>query len=298
MVKDKELHNLVALFDDPDEVVIQAVNKSMLSRGDKVLLDLRDLEEEMPEHKDIIEEKYGYLNAEFRLKEFERYFDSGKNDLEEGFAILSSLLNPYCSKQEFYDKVTSLSLDYLCEINDERTAIENVRIFNHIFFNRLKFSISMNREPLESLARIDMVMDSREGNPLTLSSIYFILARESGLGIYPFCFPGGMIPVYRENGKNLFFINIFKEGDIFFEDRLRYFLKQHGFEVAMDDFEIREDNILLSVYLASLKITYEQNGDVWSSSVVDRALRMTGEEQFLSDFGDDESEEEGGDPDY
>jgi hypothetical protein len=292
MTKDKELDNLVKLFDDPDEVVSQAVNRRMMNRGESVLHDLLAIEHDMPDRKDSIQRKFYYLNTEFKMQEFETYLASGRQDLQEAFSIITSLFNPRWTKQLFYDKMTQLSIDFLCELKDESTAIDRTRIFNHLFYNRLKFRVSNTYTPGESLTRLDLVVDSRRGCPITVSLVYFILARAAGLSVYPLCFPGGLIPVYQENGANLFYINIFKDGEMFGEDRLRSYLKSMNFDLSYDEFAVREDNVLMTIYLESLMLMYEGIGDQAGAATAERALKMTGEERFLSidDEADDEDE--------
>jgi hypothetical protein len=293
MAKDNELNNLVKLFDDPDEVVAQAVNRRMLKRGESVLYDLLAMENEMPDRRDSIERKFYYLNTEFRISEFETYLASGQEDLTEGFSILTSLFNPGWSKQCFYDKITQLSIDFLCELKPGvKTALENVRIFNHIFYNRLHFGVADSFSPGESLTRLDLVIESRKGNPVSVSILYFLLARVAGLNVYPLCFPGGLIPVYQESGANQFYINIFKEGEIFGEDKLKYFLKHQGFDLSFDEFSVREDNILMTIYLESMMIMYDNLGNEADASTAERALKMTGEERFLTSDGDDMDDED------
>lgn len=285
MVKDRELMDLVRLFDDSDEVVEKAVNNRMLGRGENVMLDLRNLEKEMPERRQVIMKKRLFLNSEFRLKEFENFFAGDKADIAGGFSILASLFNPDYSKQKFFDRITQLSVDYLCEINEKKTAIENVKIFNHIFFNRLKFFISNFGEPVERDIRIDQVLDNRKGAPVLIGLVYFILAREAGLNIYPYCFPGGMIPAYSEKDSILFYVNIFNDGEIIFENRLGLFLRKHGITSPRNTFEVRNDSVFFPIYLSFLKILYDRKGDVEKSDLADRALRIVGGDNLVTQLG-------------
>jgi hypothetical protein len=95
------------------------------------------------------------------------------------------------------------------------------------------------------------------------------------------CFPGGFVPAYIENDKVLFYIDIFREGEVFSESKLKYYLENQGVDIDTSAFEVRDDRTLLLVYLEVLHFMYVQKGDEYMVSILDRALRLFGDERVL-----------------
>lgn len=280
---DTELKSIVTLLDDTDDFVIKAINKRMLGRGASVLSDLEELynREKSYKTKGLIADKIQFLSNEFVLEEFENMLVREYPDLERGIYLISKLIVPDIDEIYFKDLIGVLIRDLVEEINDSKTALEKMQIFNHIFYHRLLFKCGDYPVTRESTTVLTSVLSSRHGIPLSISLVYFLLARCVGLEVYPMCFPGGFVPSYVENDKILFYMDIFREGEIFSESRLKYYLENQGVDIDASAFEVRDDRTLLLVYLEVLHFMYTQKGDEYIVSVLDRALRLFGDERVL-----------------
>ena len=280
---DTELKSIVTLLDDTDDFVIKAINKRMLGRGASVLSDLEELynREKSYKTKGLIADKIQFLSNEFVLEEFENMLAREYPDLERGIYLISKLIVPDIDEIYFKDLIGVLIRDLVEEINDSKTALEKMQIFNHIFYHRLLFKCGDYPVTRESTTVLTSVLSSRHGIPLSISLVYFLLARCVGLEVYPMCFPGGFVPSYVENDKILFYMDIFREGEIFSESRLKYYLENQGVDIDTSAFEVRDDRTLLLVYLEVLHFMYTQKGDEYIVSVLDRALRLFGDERVL-----------------
>lgn len=280
---DTELKSIVTLLDDTDDFVIKAINKRMLGRGASVLSDLEELynREKSYKTKGLIADKIQFLSNEFVLEEFENMLLREYPDLERGIYLISKLIVPDIDEIYFKDLIGVLIRDLVEEINDSKTALEKMQIFNHIFYHRLLFKCGDYPVTRESTTVLTSVLSSRHGIPLSISLVYFLLARCVGLEVYPMCFPGGFVPSYVENDKILFYMDIFREGEIFSESRLKYYLENQGVDIDTSAFEVRDDRTLLLVYLEVLHFMYTQKGDEYIVSVLDRALKFFGDERVL-----------------
>lgn len=283
MSVDLELKSLVALFDDTDETVVTAVNERMLGRGISVLRDLSYIYDTVSSHKqkECIAERMRYLSTEFVLSELDKLAATEYPDLVRGVFLISKLVTPDLEEEYFEDLVQVLLDDLRKEINDDKTAPEKVEIFNHIFYNRLLFKFRDYPMTRESTSIITSVLSSRHGTPFAVSLIYFMLARCAGVDIFPMCFEGGYVPAYIEGDKVLFYVDIFKNGEIFSEDKLRMYMEAQGIDVENNTFEVREDRVLLVIYLEGLSYMYSLKGDAYNTDLLNRGLEMFGEERFL-----------------
>jgi regulator of sirC expression with transglutaminase-like and TPR domain len=280
---DTELKSIVTLLDDTDDFVVDAINKRMLGRGTSVLTDLEELynREKSYKTKGLIADKIQFLSNEFVLEEFEGMLMREYPDLERGIYLISKLIVPDIDEIYFKDLIGILIKDLVEEINEKKTALEKMQIFNHIFYHRLLFKCGDYPVTRESTTLLTSVLSSRHGIPLSISLVYFLLARCVGLEVYPMRFPGGFVPSYVENNKILFYMDIFRDGEIFSESRLKYYLENQGVDIDTSAFEVRDDRTLILVYLEMLHFMYTQKEDEYTIAILDRALKLFGDERVL-----------------
>lgn len=283
MSTDTELKSIVTLLDDTDDFVIEAINRRMLGRGISILRDLEELynKEKSYKVKGLIADKMQYLSNEFILEELGKMVNDDYPDLERGIYLISKLIVPDIDEIYYQDLLGILIGDMVKEIPDEKTALEKMQIFNHIFYHRLLFKCGDYPITRESTTVLTSVLSSRHGIALSISLTYFLLARCVGLEVYPMCFPGGFVPAYIENDKILFYMDIFRDGEIFSESKLKYYLENQGVDLDTSAFEVRDDRTLLQVYLEVLHFMYTQKEDDYFTSLLDRALKLFGDERVL-----------------
>ena len=282
----EELESIIALLDDRDTVVTELVDNRLSSFGPEIIRSLRNrLERESdPVRKALIDARARQLNTEFRLEDFRQFTTrpAGPLSLLEGSWIISSMLDYSLQRERFEDQFFRCSQEYLAEGSDQRTGLENIRILNHIFFHRLKFVLYdvQLKDPKHAL--VSDSLRTRSGNPFVLALIYLMICQEAGLPVELVCFPGGFVPVYVENGRNLFFINIYRGGDLFPESRLDVFLKTTGLQIDKRNVRRRDESAMLTLYLESLFYIFSNRKDEKKSAVIDRALGCLGPERYLS----------------
>lgn len=283
MSVDTELKSIVTLLDDTDDFVVEAINKRMLGRGVSVLTDLEVLynKEKSYRTKGLIADKIQYLSNEFVLDELGKMVNHEYPDLERGIYLISKLIVTDIDEIYFKDLLGILIRDLVTEISEEKTALEKMQIFNHIFYHRLLFKCGDYPITRESTTVLTSVLSSRHGVPLSISLTYFLLARCVGLEVYPMCFPGGFVPAYIEKDKILFYMDIFRDGEIFSESRLKYYLENQGVDIDTSAFEVRDDRTLLLVYLEVLHFMYTQKEDEYFTELIGRALSLFGDDRIL-----------------
>ena len=282
----REIEDLAVLFDDKDEVVARCVDKRILELGHEVIPQLEELRSKNPDvdFKRLLSHRIFVYNAKFRILDLAR-ISSGKTalpfNLYEGSFLISSMLNPQIERSQFEDAFFQCAFEFRQEISAQRTAIENMGLFNHIFFHRLRFSICDQQITTEKNAMIYEALRSRRGNPFAISIIYMMMAEEAGLPLYPLCFQGGFIPAYVEKGRELFYANIFQNGEVFNESKLKDYMLEQGMSVDHARFLIRRSTVLLNIYLESLIYLYGNLDASQSLSIAQEALTALGGERFL-----------------
>lgn len=271
----KELEALVSLLDDDDLVVSRCVDERLRSFGPDVvpaLLEARAFD------------KARSLNAGFRLEEFSRLVSRGRGSISlfESSFLICSIIDCTLNRSRYEDLFFRCTAEYQREASDARTAFENIGVFNHIFYERLGFTLYDMVLGKKDYALVSSALESRKCNPVVLTFIYIMIAGTCGLPLMPLLFPGGVVPVYMENGKELFYINVFRKGEIFYRHNLGDSLKFIGGMLGNVEFKVRDEAALLTIYLESLQIVFSRCGDSRLCSVLDSALSLLGPDRYLT----------------
>ena len=174
----------------------------------------------------------------------------------------------------------------MAEVSDAKTGLENVHLLNHVFYNRYGFTSSNPFDMSLESSLLMEVLDKRKGSPLALSLVYFIIAQIAGLPIYPLCFTGGFVPVYVENDRVLFNINVFHKGEIFIENDISKLVKNQasalGVNVDIGEAKVRKDASILVMYLEFLQMLYSNAGNSTVQMDIEDAIEALGGTRFLT----------------
>ena len=283
MITGSEIDNLVLLFDDRDNVVKEAVAKRLREAG----LDALDVLSAMiaAENSDSKRERYlafkEFLIHETVISEFKKMLIKPEFSLEDGLSALS-VITEEASHGRFRNHIDSEVYEIISEISDDRTDVENMEIFNYIFFNRLRYSFTHPSLNEIRFINVGDVVFNKLGNPLVVSVIYFLYASKAGIPVYPLAFRGGFIPVYlNKKGDVLFYPNIYKNGEIFLENSLKKFFSDAGFEIDESTLKIKGDKYLTAIFVEVLKHYYASKGNLRCEALLGEISVLLDEEEFI-----------------
>lgn len=283
MIDTRELNAMVLLLDDTDEEVVRMVEERILSLGEEVVPLLEDQWSQgfSMTHQHRLEELIRKIQQDGVKDDLKKWVLSEEQDLFEGIVILSRYHFPNIDKQELSNRIDKIKLDAWLELHYELTALEKVRILNHIFYevNGFKGNTSDYHAPANSY--IHTVLDQKQGNPISLAIIYTIVAQRLGIPIFGVNLPQHFILAYllddsldnstipernkllKEGklGKVMFYINPFNKGLVFTRQNIDEFVRQLKIE-SQAEFYVPCGNIeILKRVIRNLFGSYSKLGD-------------------------------------
>lgn len=273
MEEKKAILALIQLLEDPDENIFHHVYQQLLTYGTRVIPILEtswELDVKNIEHQHRIEQLIHEIQFTETQKKLINWKKTEEKDLIEAWIIITNWKYPGINKEIIKDKIDAIKQDVWLEINEQQTAYEKVKILNKIFFNYYKFKGNNQNyhSPLNSF--INTVLETKQGNPLSLSIIYSYIAQKLNIPIYGVNLPNHFVLAYLDENKVntllgnettsgvLFYINAFSNGSILYEEDIKSFLiqlkiKEHNsyFEPCANTFIIQRMIInLISAYQA------------------------------------------------
>lgn len=146
-----------------------------------------------------------------------------QQDLLTGAILIARYQYPDLDDAALRKHVEQIKQDIWLELNNNLTALEKVKVINHILFDVHNFSSNTQNYHAPQNSYINNVLESKKGNPVSLSIIYAVLAQELRIPIYGVNLPEHFILAYVDNGsinnaliedpdRVLFYINPFSRG--------------------------------------------------------------------------------------
>ena len=239
----REVEALLKLLDDSDFDIYRQVEERLLSYGTDVI---PALEKSWENTLDLllqqrIEELIHKIQFSEVKKDLQTWAMSGAFDLLNGFIIVSRYQYPELDTQKIINQIESIKRDAWIELRYDTSPIEKVKILNHVFYNINGFTGNVTNYHDPQNSYVNVVMESRRGNQISLAIIYSAIAQRLDIPIYGVNLPQHFILAYLDeknefekisNDQNgiLFYINAFNKGFIFNKRDIDYFLKQLNLE--------------------------------------------------------------------
>lgn len=231
---------MISLLDDPDKEIFQHISSELVSLGREVVPILEEAWGDVfnPVLQQRIENIVHKIQFETLKIELTKWASPGSGDLLAGALLLARYQYPDLDEDLVRTKLNKLKKDIWLELNEQMTPQEQVLIFNKILFNSEGFSGNTANFHAPQNSFINTVLETKKGNPLLLSMIYIILARQLDIPIFGVNLPEHFILAYQDVRGNspeeytypeagiLFYINAFSKGSIFSKTDIDQFLQK------------------------------------------------------------------------
>jgi regulator of sirC expression with transglutaminase-like and TPR domain len=236
LINQKKLEALISLLDEPEEASFLKIREEIRAFGKEAIPSLEKCLENTfnPLMQERIMAILSGLRQESLYQELLDWARFGSSDLLKGYLLVTRTQYPDLDEEKTIIEVEQMKMNIWLELNDNLTALENVKVMNHILFEILKFEgnkINLNAPQNQYL---NTLLENRKGSPLSLGMLYTILASKLKLPIHGVNLPQHYILAYltdagiKEPTKDdvLFYINPFNKGAVFTKREIELFLKQ------------------------------------------------------------------------
>lgn len=269
----KELQALISLLDDPDENIYNHIREKILSLGQEVIPSLENAWEHSfdPLIQSRIEDIIHKIQFEKISTELREWAKSEEQDLLKGTLLIARYQYPDLDEEKIYKQIEQIKQDVWLELNDNLTALEKTRVINHIIFDVHGFSGNTANFHTPQNSYFNNVLESKKGNPLSLSILYIVIGQQLNIPIYGVNLPEHFILAYKnensafspfttDNGKVFFYINPFSKGTVFSKKEIEAFLKQLKIEPDKSFFEPCSNVEIIKRLIRNLIASYEKLG--------------------------------------
>lgn len=271
--KNREMQALVSLVDDPDLEVFMQVSEKIYGFGAEAIPFLQKAWDNSfdPLVQSRIETLMHQIHFDHILWELEQDFEHGCKDLLTAWGTLSRYEHPELNEEDIRYELNQIRKDIWLELNDNLTALEQIKVFNHVFFGTHGFTGNIDNYNSAGNSFINKVLHTRKGNPLSLSVIYMMVAQGLDLPIYGVNLPEHFVLAYTgkafdaasmrmEDHKVLFYINPFSRGMVFSSQEVEKFVQHLNLDPIPSYFEPCNNSDIILRMINNLINAYETDG--------------------------------------
>lgn len=275
MIKKGEIHALINLLEDPDSGVYEEVSRNLLGHGIEIIPDLEKAWEDShnEQHQARIEGLIQQIQLNYTKKQLRTWIEKGASNLLEGAFYVAKYQYPELDYSQLEERIETIRKDVWLELNDNLTALEKVKILNHIIFKIHGYKRNTAQFYAPENNYLNIVSETKKGNPISLAIIYSIIGQRLGLPIYGVNLPRNFILAYMDEHKSeetfdeeleehiLFYINPFNFGAVLGKKEIDYFIKQQDIKPVKSHYIPCSNVEIIQRLILNLIFSYEKAGN-------------------------------------
>ena len=257
-----EIKALVTLLDDDDNEVISMVEDKIISLGNKVIPLLEYHWENVfnPIVQKRLEDLIHSMQFDLLRERFVEWSQKKDPDLMEGLWLSATYQYPDLELQEVKNEMEQIYYETWLEFKNDARPYDQVKILNSVIFDKLKFKPNSKNFHSPANSMINSVLETKKGNPLSLCSIYLLVAQRLKMPVYGVNLPNLFILTFKTE-EIQFYINAFNRGLIFTREDIDSYIS-HLNLTPMDIFyEPCTSKDIIRRLFRNLMVSFDKLGD-------------------------------------
>lgn len=289
-INPNELKALIQLLDEPDTAIFEQIQSKISEFGFDAVPFLEDAWQNAFDTlmQSRIEELIRKINFDNTCIELSNWKLFGARNLLLGFIIITRFQFPKLNEEEVKVSIDAIYKDAWLELNDSLTALEKIKVINHVFYDLHGFTGNKTNYHAIQNSMINHVLKDKTGNPLSLGIIYMIIAQRLNLPVFGVNLPDHFILAYTnelteeqisfiDEKEVLFYINPFSHGAVFSRLELELFIEQLKVEPSEYFFTPCSNLEIMQRLLNNIRFAYEKLGYAQKIKETDKLIKLLGE---------------------
>jgi len=276
---------LIKLLDEPDDKTYQIIREKIWSFGTEALSPLEKAWE--TDFNPLVQERIVEIRRNLQrtalAAELAAWVKTSSSDLLKGYLLVTKLNTPDLDEKAIATRIEEIRKDVWLELHENLTALENVKVLNHILFGIHLFEGNKINPVLPANSWLDTFLETRLGSPLSLGMLYIIIAEKLGLPITGVSLPQHFILAYLADSRLtdptsdqvLFYINPFNQGAVFTRREIELFIRQLKIKTDSSFFAPCTNTEVIRRLINSLIFACNKTGDTDKTEDLEYLLKST-----------------------
>lgn len=273
MSQNSEINALIRLLDDEDPEIFENVSQKLISLGPSVIEELEDAWSESfnPKMHEIIQGIIHKIQYDAVYNELEEWSNDEYATLFDGAVIVAKYYYPYLKKEEVVIEFEKVKQKIWLELNNAYTPLENINIFNQVFYVFLGFDGNYKTKSTTSNYCINSLLETKRGNSISLGILYILLAQALDLPVYGVNLYRHFILAYQKDFifdyevdnslDTIFYLNPMNKGVPFQRREIKDYLKASKVELNEKYFNPASPKEIIKELLYYLQFHFVKNNE-------------------------------------
>jgi regulator of sirC expression with transglutaminase-like and TPR domain len=261
-MNNNEIKALVSLLDDEDKEVLTHVEQKIISLGDSVIPFLESEWETNfnPVVQKKLEELIHTLQFDSLKAKMQAWKEAGATDLLEGMWLVATYQYPDLMLEKLKKELEQIYYEAWLDFKSDLHPFDQIKILNNVLFSKLKFGANTKNFHSPSNCMINIVLDSKKGNPISLCVIYMLVANKLKMPVYGVNLPNLFILTHKTKEAQ-FYINVFNKGLIFSKSDIDSYIAQLNLSPSDIFYQPCSHLDIVKRVLRNLTMSFEKTGD-------------------------------------
>ena len=261
-MEEKEIKAMISLLEDDDQQVSQHVEQQIRTLGTVAIPFLeREWESNLnPEVQQRIELLIHDLQFQLSRERLKDWYTSPGRELMTGMWIVASIQYPDLQIEKIRHELEQIYYEVWLQFRNDMTVMERIKVLNSVLFTKLRFGSNTKNFHSPGNSMINVVLESKKGNPITLCVIYLLVARKLKLPVYGVNMPNMFMLLYRDETQE-FYINAFNRGLVFSKKDLENYIHEIHLTPQPSFFEPCANEDIIRRALRNLIMAFDKVGD-------------------------------------
>ncbi len=177
---ENEIIALISLLDEKEDDLSNQIINNLIECGNKAMPFLLDFSNDNLD--DILETRIYYIIDKIQYNDTTdkliKWNIAENKSLLEAWIIITQYFSYLDDEQLFIDYINKTKYDIWVELNDSQTALEKIKIFNHVFFQLHKIKIDKHYLSNPDSFLLENIILNKIGAPFAISLLYQIIANK------------------------------------------------------------------------------------------------------------------------
>ena len=283
-MNEKEIKALISLLDDDDYKIVNQIEDKIISLGNEIIPFLETEWESSfnPTVQRKLEELIHTLQYDLLKSRLLEWKNKGSEDLLEGLWLIATYQYPDLELATLRQEIEQLYHEIWRDFTPDIHPYDQVKILNNIIYTKYKFSANVKNFHSPSNSMINIVLESKKGNPISLCALYMILAQKLEMPVYGVNLPNLFVCIFQ-SPQIQFYINAFNKGLLFSRSDLENYIDNLNITPRDIFFEPCTNHDIIKRIFRNLIVSFEKIGDhykVYEIKVLLEAISV-GDDDFL-----------------
>ncbi len=215
----------------------------------------------------------------FELKNWKEFHS---DDLIKAFLLMTTFRFPDLDVERYKLLSDRLRQNIWLEINEDLTALEKVKVLNHIFYEVYKFRGRLPQQLNLNDYFLNTLIDTKKGSAIALGILYAGLAQSIDIPIFGVDLHHHFALAYMDDtidrkrpedyseDEVLFYIAVVNQGSVFTKTEIKHYLKQLEIKEKPNFFLPASNTSVINKLIAQVADAYMKEGKEDKSRLLER----------------------------